>query len=364
MRLPTSASSRRCRAVAPRQEEADSRRFVEAAHLAEDSRPAEDGRPAIREVEALFTAADRAVLAEVPDDEPAIMRALGIGMTDSVGGSLQESIQYPSLNVRGMRAAWIGDDVRTIIPATATAEIDIRLVPDSDPARLIALLRRHIEDQGYVLLDRDPTDAERERHPRLATFTSTVSYLAFRTPFESEPGRWATRALTRLNGAPPIRVRSFGGSIPISPFVTTLGVPAVVVPTVNPDNNQHSPNENIRLGDFLRGIVTIAAVANDGARIVGNIIGPTADGQRALGNAFGIEVVGHVDSNGITHHVEDLIIGGIDPDAGNLISSGGYTGTIYYYYGSNPLRNRRAWIGSRRSGSTRTACSAASRTSP
>ena len=48
-----------------------------------------------------------------------------------------------------------------------------------------------------------------------------------------------------------------GGSVPISPFVTKLGVTAVIVPTVNADNNQHSANENLRLGNYFEGIKTI-----------------------------------------------------------------------------------------------------------
>ena len=54
-----------------------------------------------------------------------------------------------------------------------------------------------------------------------------------------------------------------GGSIPISPFVNTLDIPAVTVPTVNRDNNQHSPNENIRLGDYRNGIKTILAILTE-----------------------------------------------------------------------------------------------------
>ena len=50
-----------------------------------------------------------------------------------------------------------------------------------------------------------------------------------------------------------IKKRTSGGSVPISPFVNTLGIPAVTVPTVNQDNNQHSPNENIRVGNFIDG---------------------------------------------------------------------------------------------------------------
>lgn len=202
----------------------------------------------------------RRILARVPDDEAWIMERLGIAGRDSVGASLQEAVQYPSLNVRGMRAGWVGDEARTIVPATAVAELDVRLVRESDPERLIELLREHVEALGYTVLDRPPTEDERLAHPRLATFTAEVSYAAFRTDFDSTPGRWLRGALSHLHGEEPILIRTSGGSIPISPFVETLGVPAVSVPTVNPDNNQHSPNENLRVGSFAEGVAVILAV--------------------------------------------------------------------------------------------------------
>ena len=205
----------------------------------------------------------REILRSVPDDQDALRRRLGFAAPDSVAPTRQEAIQYPSLNVRGMRAAWIGDQARTVIPATATAELDIRLVAESDPERLLSLLGGHVRAQGYHVLDREPTREERLEHPRIATLESSVFYGAFRTPFDSEPGRWLQRALTRHHGEPPVRLRTYGGSVPISPFVRTLDLPAVVVPTVNRDNNQHSPNENLRIGDFLEGIGTILAVLTE-----------------------------------------------------------------------------------------------------
>lgn len=208
--------------------------------------------------------ATRAALAAVPDDETAIRRALGIAMTDSVAPTLQEALQYPSLNVRGLRSAWVGDEVRTIIPATAVAELDVRLVAESDPRRLLDLLREHVRTLGYhIVSGRDPTEEERLQHPRLLRFDADVSYAAFRTPLDGETGRWLSRALNKLYGEPPIHIRTSGGSIPISPFVETLGVPAVTVPTVNPDNNQHSPNENLRIVDFVEGIRIITAVLTE-----------------------------------------------------------------------------------------------------
>ena len=67
-------------------------------------------------------------------------------------------------------------------------------------------------------------------------------------------------ALTEMWDGAPLRIRTMGGTVPISPFIGALGFPALAVPTVNFDNNQHSPNENVRLGHFFDSIVTMAAI--------------------------------------------------------------------------------------------------------
>lgn len=206
----------------------------------------------------------KAILAQVPDDEGQIRRSIGIADIDKVGSNYQEAIQYPSLNIRGMAAGWIGDKVRTIVPASATAEIDIRTVLESDPARLLRLVRGHVEGQGYHLIqDREPTEEERVQYSKIASWQAETSYQSFRTDFDSEVGRWLDRALTRAFGTTPIKIRNSGGSIPIAPFVNTLGIPAVTVPTVNRDNNQHSPNENIRLGNYVEGVRTFIAILTE-----------------------------------------------------------------------------------------------------
>ena len=206
----------------------------------------------------------RSLLARTPDDEAEIRRQIGIAEPDHVGATYQEAIQYPSLNVRGMAAAWIGDQARTVIPERATAEIDIRLVPESDAERLVALVRRHIESQGYHVLDGgEPSEEERLREPRIASLTHFVAYGPFRTSYDSGIGLFLRRALTRAFGEEPVLIRSTGGSIPIAPFVVELGLPAVAVPTVNRDNNQHSPNENLRLGNFVDGVRTYLAILTE-----------------------------------------------------------------------------------------------------
>lgn len=114
-----------------------------------------------------------------------------------------------------------------------------------------------------MVLDSAPTDRERALHSRVISMTVHAPYHAFRTPLDSPLGRWLSAGLRRLNGEDPLLIRTSGGSIPISPFVTTLNVPAGTARTVNPDNNQHSPNENLRLGEFIRGIPTVVMVLTE-----------------------------------------------------------------------------------------------------
>ncbi len=203
------------------------------------------------------------ILKSVPDNDELIKYRLQIADADKVANYYQAAIQYPSLNIRGMQSGWINEKVRTIIPGWARAEIDVRLVLESDPERLIRLIKDHIADQGYHIVDRVPTKGERLKYSKIATLTHEISYQSFRTDFDSEVGLWLTRALQNAFGEAPIRIRMSGGSIPISPFVTTLDIPAVTVPTVNRDNNQHSPNENLRLGNYRDGILTMLAILNE-----------------------------------------------------------------------------------------------------
>ncbi len=206
---------------------------------------------------------EKAILDAVPDDEPAIKKRLGLARTDQVGTTYQESIQYPSLNIRGMKSAWVGPEARTIVPDIAVAELDMRLVPESDPIRLFGLIEKHIREQGFHIVENDPTDQERLNYPKIVKVKKSISYQAFRTPLDSPAGDWLRKAMNRAFEQEPVQIRISGGSIPISPFVDALGIPAVTIPTVNADNNQHSPNENLRLGNYKEGIITILAVLSE-----------------------------------------------------------------------------------------------------
>ena len=132
------------------------------------------------------------------------------------------------------------------IPDRAAAALDLRLVKETPAADLLARLRAHVEKQGYHLVDSDPDDAVRAKYSRIARIElDTPPTNAFRTASSDPQAHAVAAALARTFGQPPVQLRTLGGTVPIAPFIEALGFPALVVPTVNFDNNQHEENENL-----------------------------------------------------------------------------------------------------------------------
>jgi acetylornithine deacetylase/succinyl-diaminopimelate desuccinylase-like protein len=203
---------------------------------------------------------ERAMLDGVPDDAAALKKLFGIAGTEEPGLSLQDAIQRPSLNIRGLSSAFVGANARTIIPDRAVADIDVRLVKETPASSMLEKIRAHIARQGFFVVDRDPDDATRAAHARIARLDVEPGTNAYRTSPLAPESRRLVAALTRVFGGPPVQIRTSGGTVPIAPFIDAMGFPAISVPIVNFDNNQHGENENLRLGNLFDGITTLAAV--------------------------------------------------------------------------------------------------------
>lgn len=196
----------------------------------------------------------RAVLKSVPDEASAINGYLGIKTPEKVGAFYQESLQYPSLNIRGLSSGWTGDQVRTIVPDRAVAEIDIRLVPETKGDRMKELVKDHLRQLGFHLISEEPGREERLAHEKLMRVEEGGVTDAFRTDLENPFGRHIVGLLKDTFAEEVVQIRIAGGTVPIAPFVNELQIPAFLLPMVNPDNNQHSPNENLKIGQIEYGL--------------------------------------------------------------------------------------------------------------
>jgi len=208
-----------------------------------------------------LTDAERAMLDAVPEDSERVLKAFGVAEPEKAFPKLQYALQYPTLNVRGLSSAYVGAGARTIIPDRAIAALDLRLVKETPADLLLAKLRAHIEKQGYHLVAADPDDSTRARFSRIARLElDSPSTNAFRTSPSDPQARAVIAAITRTFGQPPVQLRTLGGTVPIAPFIEALGFPALTVPTVNFDNNQHEENENLRIATFFDSISVVAAL--------------------------------------------------------------------------------------------------------
>lgn len=224
----------------------------------------DDGRVTIdgwySDVEPLGEAELRAI-AEAPQYDEEIKKALGLKRVEGGGKSLLEMINLPSLNINGFGSGDIGDLSRNVIPTTATAALDLRLVKGNDYKRQVERLIDHIRKQGYHVIDREPTDAERLQYPRIARVNMRPGgYNAERTKMDLPISVAVINAVQSTTPDKIVLLPTSGGSLPLSIITENLRTVTISVPIANYDNNQHAENENIRLQNLWDGIETIAAL--------------------------------------------------------------------------------------------------------
>ena len=92
------------------------------------------------------------------------------------------------------------------------------------------------------------------KHNKIAKITESGVTDAFRTELSNPYSDHLTGVLQSAFNMDVVKIRIHGGTVPIAPFVNELNIPAFLIPMVNPDNNQHSPNENLRIGHIAYGL--------------------------------------------------------------------------------------------------------------
>jgi acetylornithine deacetylase/succinyl-diaminopimelate desuccinylase-like protein len=202
---------------------------------------------------------EKRAVAEAPDVDRDLMQELALGRTEGGGKKLVELLNLPSLNVRGMASSRVGDKASNVIPATATATIDIRLVKGIDPATALARVEEHIRKQGYEIVEQEPDAATRMKYPRLVRFVQEAGYAASRTSMDLPISQLVLRTAEAARG-PVVKLPTMGGSVPLYMIEDILHAPTITVPIANHDNNQHSFNENLRLENLWDGIELMAAL--------------------------------------------------------------------------------------------------------
>jgi acetylornithine deacetylase/succinyl-diaminopimelate desuccinylase-like protein len=207
-----------------------------------------------------LSATERRAIAEAPDIDQDLKQALWLGATDGRSAKLLDLITIPSLNIRGMASSRIGAQASNVIPATATASLDIRLVKGMDPRKTQDQVIAHIRRQGFHVVDQPPDSATRLAHEKIALVARGPAGLgAVRTPMDLPISREVIGIVESVRG-PTVKLPNMGGSLPLAEIERSLATRTIVIPIANHDNNQHSFNENLRLQNLWDGIELLAAL--------------------------------------------------------------------------------------------------------
>jgi len=185
---------------------------------------------------------ERSQFAELPFDEAAFMRQIGVdGVTGEQGYStLERRWARPTCDVNGVWGGYQGEGAKTALPAEAGAKFSFRLVPNQDARKIVGNL-------GQMLSGLCPPGIKME----LIDMHSCPGVLvSLDSPYIAA----ASRAIERGFGRQPVFIRE-GGSIPIvTAFSEKLGVDTLLLGWGLDDDNTHGPNEKFCLADFHRGI--------------------------------------------------------------------------------------------------------------
>ncbi|HUJ33366.1 MAG TPA: M20/M25/M40 family metallo-hydrolase [Candidatus Acidoferrum sp.] len=203
---------------------------------------------------------EKRALAEAPTVDGQLMKELWLGSTEGAPKTLAELITLPSLNIRGMSSGHVGAQASNVVPASATASIDMRLVKGMDAQQTAERLIEHIRKQGFFVVDHEPSADERRSHAKVAwVAVEPGGYNSVRTSMDLPISQEVIRTVESARG-PAIKIPIMGGSVPLDMIERTLGTHTIIVPIANHDDNQHSFDENLRIQNLWDGIDLMAAL--------------------------------------------------------------------------------------------------------
>jgi acetylornithine deacetylase/succinyl-diaminopimelate desuccinylase-like protein len=203
---------------------------------------------------------EKAALARAPVNDQMLMNSFWLGHVDGNGKHLLELINQPSLNINGFASGQIGPRATNVIPPTATADLDLRLVVGIDWRQQQQRVIDYIRSRGYFVFDSEPTRDILTQHARVARVKRDDSgYNAVRTPMDLPIAKEVIRAVENAQGN-VVLLPTMGGSVPLGAIESAAQTHTITVPIANYDDNQHAANENLRLQNLWNGVATMAAL--------------------------------------------------------------------------------------------------------
>jgi acetylornithine deacetylase/succinyl-diaminopimelate desuccinylase-like protein len=175
------------------------------------------------------TASEERALEALPHEDRELAEVYGTAsfLGDVTGTAFQRKLLFePAINFNGFHSGYGGPGSKTVLPAEATAKLDLRLVPKQDPDKILHQLEQHLKQHGFS--DIQVRRLEHFEHAARADLAH---------PFVIE----TVAALQDVYGVTPTVYPNSAGSGPMYPFIEVLGLPVVGIGCGYPGSRIHSP---------------------------------------------------------------------------------------------------------------------------
>ncbi|MER2600700.1 MAG: M20/M25/M40 family metallo-hydrolase [Caldilineales bacterium] len=184
-----------------------------------------------------------AMLADIPFTAATMTQtyALRHGLLGELDGeaALRRLLFEPSLSINGLWGGYTGPGSKTVIPAQATAKLDLRLVPHLSPDLALDLLRQHLQRRGF-----DDIEVAYQEDGLMPARTAPHEAIA----------QAAVQAVAAVSAGTPLVYPSSAGSGPMYELCGIHGIPTASFGVAWANSKVHAPNENIRLADYVEGV--------------------------------------------------------------------------------------------------------------
>lgn len=189
--------------------------------------------------------AERDMIHQIPFDEKKYMEAIGVNALKGEEGysTLERNSCRPSFDICGIWGGYTGEGAKTVLPSKAYAKVSCRLVPHQQHEKISKLFVDYINSiaPDYVKV-------------KVTPMHGGEGYVC---PIDMPAYKAAEKGFEKAFGKKPLAVRR-GGSIPIiSDFERILGIKTVLMGFGLESNAIHSPNENMPLDIFRKGIEAV-----------------------------------------------------------------------------------------------------------
>jgi acetylornithine deacetylase/succinyl-diaminopimelate desuccinylase-like protein len=159
--------------------------------------------------------------------------------------ALQQLLFTPTCNIAGFASGYVGEGHKTLLPSTATVNVDFRLVADQDPADILQKVRRHLDSHGFNDIEvRGESGIEPSRTSADSPF-ATVVVEAARQVYQREP---TLRPTGDASGRQAVWLAG------------KLGIPGAGTAVGPPDWHGHAANEFMTLGHYINGVKYAATI--------------------------------------------------------------------------------------------------------